>query len=113
MAKTLVGSIIATVTVAPALLTGRMVYLRAMSAGMILITASSISIPFKSTDGTLKCWESDSTSWRSERYPSLTRLVPSRPPWSFCWARASWSWAGLIFPFLTRSSPNLPEPAAD
>ena len=45
MAKTFVGSIIAMVIVAPALVTGRMVYLRAMSAGMILMTASSISMP--------------------------------------------------------------------
>ncbi len=67
MAKTLVGSIIATVTVAPALLTGRMVYFLAMSAGMILMTASSISIPLRSTDGTLKWRESDSTSCRSFR----------------------------------------------
>ena len=44
IAKTFVGSIIAMVTVAPALATGRIVYLRATSAGMILMTASSISM---------------------------------------------------------------------
>src|SRR6202035_5438998 len=97
-----------TVTVAPALLTGRMVYLRAMSAGMILITDSSISMPFKSTEGTLKCCDSDSTSWRSVRWPSLMRLLPSRPPCSFCRASASWSCMALILPVLINSSPNLP-----
>ena len=62
IAKTFVGSIIATVTVAPVFETGRIVYLRARSAGMILRTASSMSMPLRSTEGTLKCWESESTS---------------------------------------------------
>ncbi len=67
IAKTLVGSIIATVTVAPVFETGRMVYLRARSAGMILSTASSMSMPAISTAGTLKCWARESTSCFSVR----------------------------------------------
>ena len=62
MAKTLVGSIIARVTVAPAFETGRMVYLRAMSPGMILRIDSSISTPSRSTEGTPKCRERSSVS---------------------------------------------------
>ena len=43
MAKTLVGSVIAIVSVAPARLSGTIWYLRAVSAGTSLITAGSIS----------------------------------------------------------------------
>ena len=43
MAKTLVGSAIAIVIVAPVLLTGRMLYFRATSALINLITDESIS----------------------------------------------------------------------
>ena len=62
MAKTLVGSNIAMVTLAPAFDTGMMVYLRATSAGMILTTDSSTSTRARLMAETLKCLERNSTS---------------------------------------------------
>ena len=58
MANTFVGSPIAIVSVAPVLFTGRTPYLRATSAGTILMTLGSISKLARSIDGTPNCWES-------------------------------------------------------
>src|SRR5262245_549850 len=107
MAKTLVGSSMAMVSFAPALEMGRMVYLRATSAGMILITASSTSTRSRFTDGTPKCLERKSVSFSSVTIPILTRFVPRRPPSFFCRARASVSCFWLMVPEETSSSPSL------
>ena len=58
MAKTFVGSAIAIVIVAPVLLTGRMLYLRATSAATSFRTAGSISKCERLIDGTPNCAES-------------------------------------------------------
>ena len=52
MAKTLVGSTMAMVKRAPALETGKMVYLRATSGGMILMIDSSTSTSARLIAGT-------------------------------------------------------------
>ncbi len=106
IAKTLVGSSIAMVTLAPALETGMMVYLRATSAGISLTIESSIVTWLRLMAETLKCFDRNSTSSGSLSAPILTRLEPSRPPSSACLPSASLSCWGLILPALTSKSPN-------
>ena len=72
IAKTLVGSPIAMVNVAPVLFTGRTPYLRATSPGTILMTAGSIEKLERSIEGTPNCWESVSVMSLSETAPTLT-----------------------------------------
>ena len=55
MANTLVGSVIAIVSVAPARLSGMIWYFCAVSAGMSLMTAGSISNWERLMDGTPYC----------------------------------------------------------
>jgi hypothetical protein len=83
MAKTFVGSAMAMVIVAPVLLTGRMLYLRATSAGISLMTEASISKWARLMEGTPNCWERHSVMSSSETKPSLMRVSPSFPPVSF------------------------------
>ena len=80
MAKTLVGSVIAIVSVAPARLSGTIWYLRAVSAGTSLITAGSISNWLRAIEGTPYCFDSSAVISSSLTYPSFTRLAPSLPP---------------------------------
>src|SRR5262249_37614411 len=106
MAKTLVGSPMAIVRVAPVLLTGRTPYLRATSPGTILITAASISKLPRSIEGTPNCWESVSVMSFSVTAPTRTSASPSLPPssrWDFK-AASSCSWE--ISFALSRRSPN-------
>ena len=82
MAKTLVGSVIAMVSVAPSRLSGTIWYLRAVSAGTSLMTAGSISNWFRAIEGTPYCFDSSAVISSSLTIPSLTRFAPSFPP--FC-----------------------------
>ena len=82
MANTLVGSVMAMVSVAPARLSGTIWYLRAVSAGTSLITAGSISNSARAIEGTPYCFESRAVISSSFTYPSFTRFAPSLPP--FC-----------------------------
>ena len=66
IAKTLVGSVMAIVSVAPERLSGTIWYLRAVSAGTSLMTAGSISNWASEIDGTPYCFDSRaviSSSW--------------------------------------------------
>ena len=83
MAKTLVGSVIAIVNVAPARLSGTIWYLRAVSAGTSLITAGSISNWFRAIEGTPYCLDSSAVISSSFTKPIFTRLAPSFPPFCF------------------------------
>ena len=82
IAKTLVGSVIAIVSVAPARLSGTIEYLRAVSAGTSLMMAGSISNSLSAIEGTPYCFDSSAVISSSLTNPSLTRLAPSCPP---CW----------------------------
>src|SRR5216684_7140682 len=84
MAKTLVGSPIAIVSVAPVLFTGSTPYFRATSPGTILMTKGSISKCDRSIDGTPNCCESISVMSFSETAPMRTSASPSFPPSSRC-----------------------------
>ena len=79
-AKTLVGSVIAMVSVAPTRLSGMIWYLWAVSAGTSLMTAGSISNWFSEMDGTPYCLDSSDVISSSFTKPSFTRLAPSLPP---------------------------------
>ena len=83
MAKTLVGSVIAIVSVAPARLSGRIWYFWAVSAGISLMTDWSISNSPRLIDGTPYCRLSSAVISSSLTKPSLTRLSPSLPPLAF------------------------------
>ncbi len=83
IAKTLVGSVIAIVSVAPERESGTISYFWAVSAGMSLMTLGSISNWARLIDGT--------PYWRLRRAvisssltkPRRTRLWPSFPPLAF------------------------------
>ena len=79
-AKTLVGSVIAIVSVAPTRLSGMIWYLCAVSAGTSLMTAGSISNWLSEIDGTPYCFDSSDVISSSLTKPSFTRLAPSLPP---------------------------------
>jgi hypothetical protein len=74
MAKTLVGSVIAIVSVAPARLSGMIWYLCAVSEGISLTIEGSISNCERLIDGTPYCFESSAVISSSLTKPSLTRL---------------------------------------
>ena len=83
MANTLVGSVIAIVSVAPARLSGTIWYLCAVSEGISLTIAGSISNCARLIEGTPYCFESRAVISSSLTKPSLTRLKPSLPPLVF------------------------------
>ena len=83
MANTLVGSVIAIVSVAPERLSGMIWYFCAVSAGISLMTAGSISNCARLIDGTPYCLLSSAVISSSLTKPSLTRLKPSFPPLAF------------------------------
>ena len=74
IAKTLVGSVIAIVSVAPARLSGTIWYFCAVSAGISLTTAGSISNCARLMDGTPYCLLSSAVISSSLTNPILTRL---------------------------------------
>ena len=78
-AKTLVGSVIAIVSVAPDRLSGTIEYLRAVSAGTSLMIAASISNSLSAIDGTPYCFDSSAVISSSLMNSSLTRLAPEAP----------------------------------
>ncbi len=83
IAKTLVGSVIAIVSVAPERLSGTIWYLTAVSAGMSLMTDGSRSNCARLMEGTPYCLLSSAVMSSSLTKPSLTRLKPSFPPLAF------------------------------
>ena len=83
MANTLVGSVIAIVSVAPERLSGTIWYLCAVSAGISLMIAGSISNCVRLIEGTPYCLLSSAVISSSLTKPSLTRLNPSLPPLVF------------------------------
>ena len=83
MANTLVGSVIASVSVAPARLSGTTWYFWAVSGGMSLTTAASISNRPRSMDGTPYCRLSSAVISSSRTKPSLTRFIANLPPLAF------------------------------
>ena len=74
IAKTLVGSVIAIVSVAPARDSGTIWYLCAVSAGISLMTAGSISNCVRLIEGTPYCLLSSAVISSSLTMPSFTRL---------------------------------------
>ena len=83
MANTLVGSVIAIVSVAPDRESGMIWYLCEVSAGISLMTAGSISNCVRLIDGTPYCLLSSAVISSSFTKPSLTRIRPSFPPLAF------------------------------
>ena len=83
IAKTLVGSVIAIVSVAPARLSGTIWYFCAVSAGISLMTAGSISNCVRLIEGTPYCLLRSAVISSSLTNPILTRLKPSFPPLAF------------------------------
>ena len=106
IAKTLVGSPIAIVSVAPVLFTGSTPYLRATSAGTILTTAGSISKLARSMEGTPNCCDRVSVMSFSDTAPTRTSASPILPPSSRCDLRAASSWSCVISLALSRRSPS-------
>ena len=80
MANTLVGSVIAIVSVAPARDSGTTWYFCAVSAGSSLTIAGSISNVPSAIEGTPYCLLSSAVISSSFTKPSLIRLKPSLPP---------------------------------
>ena len=80
MANTLVGSVIAIVSVAPARLSGTIWYLRAVSAGTSLMTAASISNWLSAIDGTPYCFDSSAVISSSLTIPELDEIGAELPP---------------------------------
>ena len=74
IAKTLVGSVIAIVSVAPARLSGTIWYFCAVSAGISLMTAGSISNWARLIEGTPYCLLRSAVISSSLTNPILTRL---------------------------------------
>ena len=91
MANTFVGSAMAIVSVAPDRESGRTWYLRAVSAGMILMMAGSTSKCSRLIDGTPYWRESRLVISSSLTNPRLTKAFPILPPLIFAWFNASWS----------------------
>ena len=83
IAKTLVGSVIAIVSVAPARLSGTIWYFCAVSAGISLMTAGSMSNCVRLMEGTPYCLLRSAVISSSLTNPILTRLKPSFPPLAF------------------------------
>ncbi len=83
MAKTLVGSVIASVSVAPARLMGMTWYFWTVSGGTSLMTAGSTSNWVRLMEGTPYCLLSSVVISSSVTWPSLTRFSPSLPPLAF------------------------------
>ncbi len=83
MANTLVGSVIAMVSVAPDRDSGMIWYLWQVSPGISLITPGSISNCVRLMEGTPYCLLSSAVMSSSLTNPSFTRLRPSLPPWAF------------------------------
>jgi hypothetical protein len=82
MAKTFVGSTIASVSVAPTRESGSTEYFSATSRGMRRMTEASTSKRSRLTEGTPYWRDSTAVTISSETSPNLTRLKPSRPPCS-------------------------------
>ena len=74
IAKTLVGSVIAIVSVAPARLSGTIWYLCAVSGGISLMTAGSSSNSERLIEGTPYCLLRSAVISSSLTSPILTRL---------------------------------------
>ena len=83
MANTFVGSVMAIVSVAPTRLSGTIWYFCAVSRGISLTTVGSMSNCARLIDGTPYCLLSSPVMSSSRTNPSLTRAVPSLPPWAF------------------------------
>ena len=83
IAKTLVGSVIAIVKVAPARLSGTIWYFCAVSAGISLMTPGSMSNCVRLIEGTPYCLLRSAVISSSLTNPILTRLKPSFPPAAF------------------------------
>ena len=107
MAKTFVGSTIASVSVAPTRESGSTEYLSATSRGMRRMTDSSMSKSSRFTEGTPYWRESTAVIMSSETSPILTRLKPRRPPCSRWNSRASHNCCGVRRFSRTRISPSL------
>ena len=105
IAKTLVGSVIAIVSVLPERLSGMTWYFRAVSVGTSLTMVGSILNWARLMEGTPYCLLSSAVICSSLTNPILTRLWPSLPPLAFCWLRACCSCSGVISFSLRRSSP--------
>ena len=80
MANTLVGSVIAIVSVAPDRESGMIWYFWAVSAGISLTTAGSISNWLMAIDGTPNCLLRSAVISDSLTKPSETSVKPSLPP---------------------------------
>jgi hypothetical protein len=83
MANTLVGSVMAMVSVAPTRLSGMIWYFCAVSRGMSLTMAGSMSNCVRLIDGTPYCLLNRPVMSSSRTKPSFTSAVPSLPPWPF------------------------------
>src|SRR6266542_66277 len=106
IAKTLVGSDIAIVRVAPVLWTGRTPYFRATSPGTTLMTVGSISKCARSIEGTPNCWERVSVMSCSLTAPIRISASPNLPPSSRWDWRAASTCSGVTSFALTRRSPS-------
>ncbi len=82
-AKTLVGSVIAIVNVAPERPIGTIWYFCAVSAGISLRTDASMSNWARLMKGTPYCRLRSAVISSSLTIPSLTRVIPSLPPLAF------------------------------
>ena len=105
MANTLVGSVIAIVSVAPDRDSGMIWYLWQVSPGISLITPGSISNWVRLMEGTPYCLLSSAVMSSSLTKPSFTRLRPSLPPWVFWYVNTSSSCSGVMRFSLRSSSP--------
>src|SRR3954470_12679239 len=104
MAKTLVGSVIAIVSVAPERLSGIIWYLWAVSAGISLMMPGSISNWVRLMEGTPYCLLRSAVISSSLTKPSFSRLYPSFPPLVFWYDNASCNCAGVMrFSFSNKS----------
>ena len=83
MANTFVGSVMAIVSVAPTRLRGMIWYFCAVSTGISLTMAGSMSNCSRLIDGTPYCLLSSAVMSSSRTKPSFTSAVPSLPPWCF------------------------------
>ena len=106
MANTLVGSVIAIVSVAPDRESGMTWYFWAVSAGTSLMTAGSISKWRMAIEGTPNCLLRSAVISSSWTKPSLIRVKPSLPPFWRWKVSASWSCSGVMRFSLRSSSPS-------
>jgi hypothetical protein len=98
---------ISSVRVAPERESGSAWYLRAVSAGMILMMAGSTSKWSRLIDGTPYRRDNRLVISSSFTKPRLTMAFPILPPQRFAWFSASWSCWGEVMFSLSSSSPSL------